>query len=81
MVVCKVDGATKEDYVWGFRVGYITFAGRALSPRALAALEDKAAGRVRGSISNTCHLSQSLLLAAYNHPPVQPGEEPRLRSA
>ena len=72
VVVCKVDGATKEDYVWGFRVGYITFAGRALSPRALAALEDKAAGRVRGSISNTSHLSQSLLLAAYNHPQYNP---------
>ena len=21
----KLDGATKEDYVWGFRVGFITF--------------------------------------------------------
>ena len=67
VVACKVDGATKEDYVWGFRVGFITFAGRGLSSRALAILEDKAAGRVRGSISNDSHLSQSLLLTAYNH--------------
>ena len=65
VVACKVDGATKEDYVWGFRVGYITFAGKGLGPKALAALEDKAAGRVRGSISNSSHLSQSLLLAVY----------------
>jgi len=67
VVACKVDGATKEDYVWGFRVGFITFAGKGLSSKALAILQDKAAGRVRGSISNDSHLSQSLLLTAYNH--------------
>ena len=72
VVACKIDGATKEDYVWGFRVGFITFAGRSLGAEALAALEDKAAGRVRGSISNSCHLSQSLLLAAYTHPDYTP---------
>lgn len=68
VVACKVDGATKEDYVWGFRVGFVTFAGKGLSEKALAALEDKAAGRVRGSISNDSHLAQSLLLAAYDDP-------------
>jgi len=68
IVACKVDGATKEDYVWGFRVGFISFAGKGLSTKALAALEDKAAGRVRGSISNDSHLAQSLLLAAYSDP-------------
>ena len=65
VIACKVDGATKEDYVWGFRVGFITFGGKGLSKNALGVLEDKAAGRVRGSISNDSHLSQSLLLAAY----------------
>ena len=65
VVACKLDGATKEDYVWGFRVGFITFAGKSLGEKALAVLEDKAAGRVRGSISNDSHLSQSLLLSAY----------------
>ena len=68
VVACKVDGATKEDYVWGFRVGFITYAGKGLSEKALAALEDKTAGRVRGSISNDSHLGQSLLLAAYDDP-------------
>ena len=66
VVTCKADGATKEDYVWGFRVGFLTFAGKGLGEKALAALEDKAAGRVRGSISNDSHLAQSLLLAAYD---------------
>ncbi|MDF1566430.1 MAG: aminotransferase class I/II-fold pyridoxal phosphate-dependent enzyme [Spirochaetaceae bacterium] len=76
VVACKVDGATKEDYVWGFRVGFITFAGIGLSGKAIAALEDKAAGRVRGSISNDSHLAQSLLLAAYDDP-AYPGEKKR----
>ncbi len=49
-------------------MGFISFAGKGLSAKALAALEDKAAGRVRGSISNDSHLGQSLLLAAYDDP-------------
>lgn len=72
VVACKIDGATKEDYVWGFRVGFITFAGKGLSSKALGALEDKAAGRVRGSISNDSHLGQSLLLTAYDDPAYKP---------
>ncbi|PIE05235.1 MAG: aspartate aminotransferase, partial [Spirochaetales bacterium] len=68
LLVCKVDGATKEDYVWGFRVGFITFAGKGAGEKALSALADKAAGAVRGSISNDSHLAQSLLLTLYNDP-------------
>lgn len=75
VVACKVDGATKEDYVWGFRVGFITYAGKGLSPKALSALEDKTAGRVRGSISNDTHLGQSLLLAAYDDPEYAPEKQ------
>ncbi|OQX28766.1 MAG: aspartate aminotransferase [Spirochaeta sp. LUC14_002_19_P3] len=78
ILACKLDGATKEDYAWGFRVGFITFAGKGLSKKALAVLEDKAAGRVRGSISNTSHLSQSLLLAAYQDASYK-GEKERAR--
>ena len=68
VLACKVDGATKEDYVWGFRVGFLTFAGKGMSTKALKALEDKGAGCIRGSISNASHIAQSLLLAAYNSP-------------
>ncbi len=71
VLVCKIDGATKEDYAWGFRVGFVTFAGRGMSEEALAALTDKTAGAVRGSISNDSHLAQSLLLALYRHPEYQ----------
>ncbi len=64
----KLDGATKEDYVWGFRVGFITFGFKGANPAQLKALENKAAGAVRGTISNAPCVSQSLLLKAYTAP-------------
>ena len=64
----KLDGATKEDYVWGFRVGFITFGFKGAGAAHLKALENKAAGAVRGTISNAPCLSQSMLLKAYTAP-------------
>jgi aspartate/methionine/tyrosine aminotransferase len=64
----KLDGPTKEDYVWGFRVGFMTFGFRGAEDAELKALEHKAAGVVRGNISNVPNLSQSLLLKAYTAP-------------
>jgi aspartate/methionine/tyrosine aminotransferase len=64
----KLDAATKEDYVWGFRVGFITFGFQGAVAAQLKALENKAAGAVRGTISNAPCLSQSLLLKAYTAP-------------
>jgi aspartate/methionine/tyrosine aminotransferase len=61
----KLDGPTKEDYVWVFRVGFMTFGFRGAGDAALKALEHKAAGVVRGNISNVPNLSQSILLKAY----------------
>ena len=64
----KLDGATKEDYVWGCRVGFITFGFKGAEASHLKALADKAAGAVRGTISNAPCLSQTLLLKAYTSP-------------
>ena len=64
----KLDGATKEDYVWGFRVGFITFGFQGAAASHLKTLEDKAAGAVRGTISNAPCVSQSMLLRAYTDP-------------
>ena len=64
LVAIKVDGATKENYVWGLRVGFITY-GACLEKNhepVYNALERKTAGAVRGSISNASHLSQSITL-------------------
>jgi len=65
VLAVKLDGATKEDYVWGFRVGFITYGVKNGTPAVYEALENKTAGAVRGNISNISHLSQSLLQKVY----------------
>jgi aspartate/methionine/tyrosine aminotransferase len=66
ILAVKIDGPTKEDYVWGFRVGFISYNIKGATPNLYTALEAKTAGAVRGNISNACNLSQSLLLNAFN---------------
>lgn len=62
----KVDGPTKEEYVWGFRVGFITFASE--SQIILDALEAKTKGIIRGTISNASHPAQTFVLQALKSP-------------
>ncbi|MDQ8739179.1 aminotransferase class I/II-fold pyridoxal phosphate-dependent enzyme [Paenibacillus sp. LHD-38] len=62
VLAIKVDGATKEEYVWGFRVGFITYASR--SAAVLAALEQKTTGIIRATISSGPHPSQTFVLRA-----------------
>ncbi|SHK55094.1 Aspartate/methionine/tyrosine aminotransferase [Desulfatibacillum alkenivorans DSM 16219] len=66
LIAVKLDGATKEDFVWGLRVGFITYGTKIPGDPAPVynALERKTAGAVRGSISNASHLSQSIVLKA-----------------
>lgn len=64
LIAIKLDGATKENYVWGLRIGFITY-GALLEGDAgpvYDALERKTAGAVRGSISNVSRLGQSIVL-------------------
>ncbi len=62
----KVDGATKEEYVWGFRVGFITYG--ADSNTALNVLEQKTLGIIRSTISSGAHPSQTFVLNALQSP-------------
>ncbi len=66
IVAIKLDGATKEDYVWGLRVGFVTYGaiGEGDMGKFYDALERKTAGCVRGSISNASHLSQEIIYNA-----------------
>lgn len=66
VLAVKVDGATKEDYVWGFRVGFITFASE--NEGVLKALESKAMGDIRGNISSCSHPAQTFILEALQAP-------------
>jgi aspartate/methionine/tyrosine aminotransferase len=65
VLAIKVDGATKEDYVWGFRVGFVTYGIKGGDSALYSALESKTAGAIRGNISNAANISQSLLLSAF----------------
>ena len=65
VLAVKLDGTTKEDYVWGLRVGFITFAFKGANDDQLKALEAKAAGNVRSAISNATSIGQAMALAAY----------------
>ena len=64
LLAVKLDGGTKENYVWGLRVGFITYGLQAKTDPAAAydALEKKTAGCIRGTISNASHLGQSIVL-------------------
>jgi aspartate/methionine/tyrosine aminotransferase len=66
ILAVKADGPTKEDYVWGFRVGFLTYAIKGGDEALYTALEAKTAGAVRGNISNAANISQSLLFHAYD---------------
>lgn len=60
----KLDGATKENFVWGLRVGFITY-GCVIDgdeKGVYDALERKTAGSIRGAISNASHLGQTIVL-------------------
>jgi aspartate/methionine/tyrosine aminotransferase len=65
LLVCKVDGATKELVFFGGRVGFLTFsAGGA----AGAALVEKASAILRGTLSSVSAPAQAVVLAALADP-------------
>ena len=72
----KVDGATKENYVWGLRVGFITYAA---TPAVLDALEQKTKGIIRGTISSGPSLSQTIILESLQSPEFQKEKEEKFQ--
>ncbi|MFO7982284.1 MAG: aminotransferase class I/II-fold pyridoxal phosphate-dependent enzyme [Desulfuromonadales bacterium] len=70
VLAVKLDGATKEEFVWGFRTGFITFAGgnQGEDNDLLTALEKKTQGIIRATISNCPHPSQTLVIEALRSP-------------
>jgi aspartate/methionine/tyrosine aminotransferase len=65
LLAVKIDGATKEDYVWGFRVGFLTFGVKGGTAELYGAIEAKAGGAIRGNISNSSNPAQSMLVHAW----------------
>lgn len=70
LLAIKADAATKECYVWGLRVGFLSFAvaGAEEGSPVYAALEAKAAGIVRSTVSNCSSLSQKVVADALTNP-------------
>ncbi len=68
ILAIKVDGPTKEDYVWGFRTGFVTFAGSGINSARQEALVKKLMGVIRSSVSNSSAPVQHLLLKALDAP-------------
>ncbi|BCG60701.1 aminotransferase class I/II-fold pyridoxal phosphate-dependent enzyme [Paenibacillus sp. URB8-2] len=77
VLAVKIDGATKEEYVWGFRVGFITYASE--STDLLAALEQKTLGIIRATISSGPHPSQTFVLDALKAPAFEEQKEEKFR--
>jgi aspartate/methionine/tyrosine aminotransferase len=68
ILAVKADGPTKEDYVWGFRLGFLTFASAGLEEAGREALVKKLMGLVRSSVSNSSAPAQYLMLKSFDHP-------------
>ncbi len=64
----KLDGATKELFFFGARLGFITFGGEGPGAEALA---EKARGLLRSSVSTINTASQTLVRMALTHPDLE----------
>lgn len=65
IVAVKGDAATKEEMVWGFRIGFITYGGKGLGKEELGALVQKTLGAIRCTVSNCDRPGQSLIKKAF----------------
>ncbi|GAB1481864.1 aminotransferase class I/II-fold pyridoxal phosphate-dependent enzyme [Treponema sp.] len=68
MLAVKIDGPTKEDYVWGLRMGFVTFGSAALDQNGYEALVKKLMGAIRSSVSCTNTPAQHLMLKTLADP-------------
>ena len=66
ILAIKADGPTKEDFAWGFRAGFVTFASKGLTDEQITALQIKFMSAIRSSVSCSSTPSQALVLHALN---------------
>jgi aspartate/methionine/tyrosine aminotransferase len=71
ILAVKIDGPTKEDFVWGFRCGFLTFSCKGLTDAQYDALVKKLMGAIRSSVSCSSTPPQSLLLKAFQDPALE----------
>ena len=71
VIAVKIDGPTKEDFVWGFRAGFLTFAGKGLNEEHYEALIKKLMGAIRSSVSCASSPSHSIMIKALQNPKIE----------
>lgn len=64
ILAVKIDGPIKEEYAWGLRMGFLTFASKGLSAEHYGALERKLMGAIRSSVSCANTPAQHFILKA-----------------
>ena len=64
ILAVKIDGPIKEDFVWGLRVGFVTFGSRGLEEKHYAALVTKLMGAIRSSVSCANAPAQHIIIKA-----------------
>jgi aspartate/methionine/tyrosine aminotransferase len=79
VLAIKIDGPIKEDYVWGLRMGFLTFASKGLNQTHYEALIKKLMGAIRSSVSCANTSAQYLMLKAMEDPRT-PGEKDKYRA-
>lgn len=68
VLAIKADGPTKEDFAWGLRAGFITFASKGMTDEQYEALTVKFMGVIRSSVSCSSTPAQSLVMHAFKDP-------------
>jgi aspartate/methionine/tyrosine aminotransferase len=71
ILAIKADGPTKEDYVWGFRLGFLSFASAGLDEAGRDALVRKLMGLIRSSVSSSSAPAQHLMQRSLRAPGVE----------
>ena len=64
IMAVKIDGPIKEDYVWGFRTGFVSFGSRGLAAEHYDALITKLMGAIRSSYSCANTPAQYIIMKA-----------------
>ncbi len=64
ILALKIDGPTKEYFVWGFRVGFISIGAKGLTREQYQVIETKIMAAIRCSISTASKPAQSIIIKA-----------------
>ena len=64
ILAVKIDGPIKEDYVWGLRIGFVTFGSKGLEQKHYDALVTKFTGAIRSSVSCANTPAQYMIISA-----------------